>query len=78
MSYETINIKVKAITPDDKFSTVGKEGFIYKDCMNIDEGLIIQFGGNGYLRTSKVQSITETANEIEVRTMNSVYILEKI
>ena len=77
-SYNTINIRVKSITPNDKFSTVGKEGFIYKAGLNIDEGLVIQFGDNGYLKTSRVQSIAETAKEIEVKTLNSVYVLEKI
>ena len=75
--YEKTKIKIKSITPDDKFNIVNKEGYIYKGLIEIDNRLLIMIG-NKELRTSLIKSVTETADEIEVKTMNSVYVLEKI
>lgn len=75
--YEKINIRIKSIKPDDNFNIVGKEGFIYKGLTEVDKRLLIRLDKKE-VRTSLVKSVTETANEIEVKTMNSVYVLEKI
>ena len=75
--YEKLNVRIKSITPNDKFNVVGKEGFVYKGLIEIDKRLLIMIG-NKELRTSLIKSVTETADEIEVKTMNSVYTLEKI
>lgn len=75
--YETIKMKIKSVTPDDKFNLTGKEGHVYNDTIKPDERLLAIVGGK-QLRTSLIKSITETADEIEVKTMNSVYTLEKI
>jgi len=75
--YEKINVKIKSVTPNDKFNVVGKEGYVYKGLIEVDNRLLIIIGGME-LRTSLIKSVTETADEIEVKTMNSVYVLEKI
>ena len=75
--YEKTKIKIKSILPDDNFNILGEKGYIYKDLTEIDKRLLIRLDKKE-VRTSLVKSITETANEIEVKTMNSVYILEKI
>lgn len=75
--YEKTNVRIKSIMPDDKFNVVGKEGYIYKGLLEVDKRLLVVIGSKE-LRTSLVKSITETADEIEVKTMNSVYVLEKI
>lgn len=77
MSYETINIKVKSITPKDKFNIVGRIGCIYKDYITTGISFPIMFEGDGILRTSNVNSIDLKGNEIEITTANSVYVLEK-
>lgn len=75
--YEKLNVRIKSIIPNDKFNVVGKEGFVYKGLIEIDKRLLIMIG-NKELRTSLIKSVTETADEIKVKTMNSVYTLEKI
>jgi hypothetical protein len=75
--YEKLNVRIKSIIPNDKFNVVGKKGYIYKDLVEVDNRLLIIIG-NKELRTSLIKSVTETADEIEVKTMNSVYTLEKI
>jgi hypothetical protein len=75
--YEKINVKIKSVTPNDKFNVVGKEGYVYRGFIEVDKCLLLIIGSME-LRTSLIKSVTETADEIEVKTMNSVYVLEKI
>lgn len=69
-------VEIISVTPNDKFNLEGMKGNLILETVEVGKSMILTFGDNGLIRTSKIEEINKTDSEVEVKTRNSIYKLK--